>query len=40
MLTAVSGRYSNTVTYTYDTAGRKSTEAITISAQTYTVSTN
>jgi YD repeat-containing protein len=39
MLTAVSGRYGNTVTYTYDTAGRKSTEALTISGQTYTVST-
>lgn len=36
MLTAVSGRYSNTVTYTYDSAGRRSTEALTISGQTYT----
>ncbi|MEZ6134832.1 MAG: hypothetical protein R3C53_07975 [Pirellulaceae bacterium] len=39
MLTAVSGRYSNTVTYTYDTAGRKATEALTISGQTYTTTT-
>ena len=36
MLTAVSGRYSNTVTHTYDTAGRKATESLTISGQTYT----
>jgi RHS repeat-associated protein len=36
MLTAVSGRYSNTVTYTYDTAGRTATESLTISGQTYT----
>jgi len=34
MLTAVGGRYSNTVTYTYDSAGRKSTESLTISGQT------
>ena len=40
MLTAVSGRYSNTVTHTYDTAGRKATEALTISGQTYTATTN
>ena len=39
MLTAVSGRYSNTVTYTYDSAGRKATESLTISGQTYTSGT-
>ena len=31
---AVSGRYSNTVTYTYDTAECKSPEGLTISGQT------
>jgi len=40
MLTAASGRYSNTVAHTYDTAGRKATEALTISGQTYTATTN
>ena len=40
MLTAVSGRYVNTVTYTYDEAGRKETEALTIAGQTYTTTTN
>ncbi|MDX1926575.1 MAG: RHS repeat-associated core domain-containing protein [Pirellulaceae bacterium] len=35
-LTAVSVRYVNTVTYTYDSAGRKKTEGLTISGQTYT----
>ena len=39
MLTAVSGRYVNTVTYTYDTAGRKKTEGLTISGKTYTTTT-
>ena len=39
ILTAVSGRYSNTVTYTYDAAGRKSTESLTISGRTYTSET-
>jgi YD repeat-containing protein len=36
LLTAVSGRYTNTVTFTYDEAGRKSTEGLTIAGQTYT----
>jgi len=40
MLTAVSGRYSNTVTYTYDSAGRKSTESLTIASQTYASTTD
>jgi len=40
MLTAVSGRYVNTVAYTYDNAGRKKTEGLTISGQTYTTTTN
>ncbi|OYP36784.1 hypothetical protein CGZ80_06960 [Rhodopirellula sp. MGV] len=40
MLTAVSGRYGNTVTYTYDDAGRKASEAIQIGGQTYTVLTD
>jgi len=39
MLTAVCGRYGNTVTYTYDTADRKSTESLTIAGQTYTSET-
>jgi RHS repeat-associated protein len=39
MLTAVSGRYGNTVSYTYDEAGRKATEALTIGGQTYTTAT-
>ena len=39
MLTAVSGRYTNTVTYTYDSAGRKKTEGLMISGQTYTTTT-
>jgi len=30
------GRYSNTVTYTFDRIGRKASEALTISSQTYT----
>ena len=39
MLTAVCGRHSNTVTYTYDEASRKATESLTISSQTYTCTT-
>ncbi len=39
MLTAYSGRYSNTVGYTYDAAGRKKTESLTIAGQTYTTTT-
>ena len=39
MLTATSGRYSNTVTLTYDTAGRKASESLTISGRTYTSGT-
>ncbi len=35
MLTAISGRYTNTVIYTYDSAGRKKTESLTISGGTY-----
>lgn len=37
MLTAVSGRYSNALTFTYDQAGRLASEALTIGGQTYTV---
>ncbi|WP_164104129.1 RHS repeat-associated core domain-containing protein [Candidatus Laterigemmans baculatus] len=40
MLTAVSGRYANTVTYTYDDGGRKATEGLTIAGQTYTIETD
>jgi len=36
-LTAASGRYNNTVTQTYDLAGRLKSEALTIGGQTYTV---
>ncbi len=39
MLTAYSGRYSNTVGYAYDAAGRKKTESLTIAGQTYTTTT-
>ena len=39
MLTVVSGRYTNTVTYTYDSAGRKDDESLTIGGQTYTTGT-
>ncbi len=39
MLTAVSGRYSNTVTYTHDLVGRKASEALTTNGQTYTIGT-
>eukprot|EP00752_Nemacystus_decipiens_P015804 g14114.t1 len=37
LLTAVSGRYTNTVTKTYDLIGRTATEALTTNGQTYTV---
>jgi RHS repeat-associated protein len=37
MLTAVSGRYTNTVAYAYDPVGRKGSESLTIASQTYTV---
>ena len=37
MLTAVNGRYTNTVGYTFDPIGRKASESLTISGQTYTV---
>jgi YD repeat-containing protein len=36
MLTAVSGRYGNTVSYVYDPVGRKASEGLTIGGQTYT----
>jgi RHS repeat-associated protein len=36
--TAVNGRYSNTVSYTYDPAGRKASESLAINAKTYTTS--
>ncbi len=36
MLTAYSGRYSNTVGYAYDAAGRKKSESLTIAGQAYT----
>ena len=36
MLTAISGRYSNTVTYVFDPVGRKASESLTIAGQTYT----
>jgi RHS repeat-associated protein len=39
MTTANSQRYANTVGYTYDSAGRKKTEYLTISGQTYTTTT-
>lgn len=38
MLTAVKGRYSNTVGRTYDEVGRPTSESLTIGGQTYTVS--
>ena len=38
VLTAISGRYANTVTLTYDMAGRLDDESLTISGKTYTVS--
>jgi hypothetical protein len=37
MLTAVSGRYNNTVGYAFDSVGRKASESLTIASQTYTV---
>jgi len=37
MLSAVSGRYTNTVAYTFDPVGRKASEALTISSVTYTI---
>ncbi len=40
MLTAYSGRYSNTVGYAYDAAGRKKSESLTIAGQTYTTETS
>jgi hypothetical protein len=40
MLTAVSGRYINTVAFSHDDAGRKATESLTMSGQTYTVGTS
>ena len=39
MLTAVSGRYTNTVGYAYDPVGRKASESLTIASRTYTVGT-
>lgn len=36
--TADKGRYNNTVTFTYDDAGRVATEALTVDSQTYTIS--
>lgn len=39
ILTAVSGRYSNTVTLAYDAAGRQASNSLTISGQTYTSTT-
>ncbi|MFO0940477.1 MAG: RHS repeat-associated core domain-containing protein [Pirellulales bacterium] len=36
MLTGQSGRYSNTVGYSHDSAGRRKAESLTISGQTYT----
>ena len=37
VLTAVKGRYANTVTYAYDEAGRISSEDLTAHGQTYTI---
>ncbi|MBX3418883.1 MAG: RHS repeat protein [Pirellulaceae bacterium] len=37
MLTAVSGRYANTVAQTYDFMGRLLTESLTIASRTYTI---
>ena len=39
MLTAVSGRYTNTVGYAFDPVGRKASESLTISGKTYTIGT-
>jgi RHS repeat-associated protein len=38
MLTAISGRYGNTVTFVYDNAGRKTSESQAVASQTYTTS--
>ncbi len=38
MLTAASGRYGNTVAFSYDSAGRKSSESQTVDSRTYTTS--
>ena len=37
ILTAVKGRYNNTVAFSYDEGGRLATEALTIDGQPYTV---
>ncbi len=37
LLTATKGRYGNTVTFTYDQAGRTATERLTIEGQNYTI---
>jgi YD repeat-containing protein len=37
LLTAVCSRYSNTLSFTYDTAGRITSESLTIGGETYTV---
>jgi len=39
MLTATSGRYANDVSFTHDAVGRKATESLAISGQTYTTTT-
>jgi YD repeat-containing protein len=36
LLTAASGRYNNTVTFSYDQAGRRASESLTVGGQTYT----
>lgn len=40
MFSAINGRYTNTVGYAYDDAGRKSSESLTISGKTYTIATS
>ena len=37
VLTAMKGRYTNTVTYAYDDGGRIASESLTVSGQTYTI---
>ncbi len=37
ILTAVKGRYANTITFTYDEGGRRGSESLTIDGQTYLV---
>lgn len=37
LLTAISGQYGNTVTRTYEDAGRLASESLTISRQSYTI---